>query len=133
MSRALSFFFDLTAVAQVGFFDWQLALRASWARDVSYLIATSLATEQRRRHERALLAGYLARLAASGVSDAPPLDAAWPAYARGMAWGLVVGWLICPPRNYGAEVWGANVGRLVAACADLETFPLLGVHPPSRK
>ena len=45
-----------------------------------------------------------------------------------MAWGLVIGWLICPPNNYGEQVWSANVSRLVAACVELGTFSLLGVN-----
>ena len=42
-----------------------------------------------------------------------------------MAWGLVVGWLLCPPNYYGEELWTANVSRLVAACRELNTFGLL--------
>eukprot|EP00966_Prymnesium_polylepis_P281248 6498280-Prymnesium_polylepis.1 len=45
-----------------------------------------------------------------------------------MAWGLVIGWLICPPNNYGEQIWSANVRRLVAACVDLGTFAQLGVE-----
>ena len=37
---------------------------------------------------------------------------------------LVVGWLLCPPNNYGEELWTANVS-LVAACRELNTFGLL--------
>ena len=53
---------------------------------------------------------------------APEIDEAWRLYSQCMAWGLVIGWLICPPVNYGEAVWSANVQRLVAACVDLGTF-----------
>ena len=46
-------------------------------------------------------------------------------YRKSMAWCLVIGWLICPPQNYGKDVWLGNVNRLVAACKDLGTFELL--------
>jgi hypothetical protein len=110
-----------------GLYDFQLTLQASWARDVSYIMATSLSTEERRKHERALLGEYLAELETLGVSPAPTFDEAWLLYRKAMAWGLVIGWLLCPEQNYGAEILAANVRRLVAACHDLGTFDALGV------
>ena len=114
---------------RAGLYDWQLCLRASWARDVSYLIGTCLPTEARRQHEGALLRGYLRALADAGCAAPPTIADAERLYAQGMAWGLVLGWLICPPNNYGEAIFSANVRRLVAACSDLHTFALLGVHP----
>lgn len=113
--------------AGVGFFDFQLSLRASWCRDVSYIIGTALTPEQRRVHEEALLHAYLSALekAGGGGITPPTFEEAKRLYACGMAWGLVIGWLICPPHNYGPEVLSANVSRLVAACVDLRTFDLL--------
>ena len=35
--------------------------------------------------------------------------------------------LLQPPNNYGEEITGANIRKLVAACKDLDTFALLGV------
>jgi len=40
-------------------------------------------------------------------------------------WGLVIGWLITPPQNYGEEITVANLKRLVAAAQDLATFEAL--------
>ena len=105
-----------------GFFDFQLSLRACWARDVSYLIATSLPIEARRRHEKELLREYLNKLRKYAGSSAPSDEEAMALYSKCMAWALVIGWLICPPINYGEAIWSANVGRLVAACGDLGTF-----------
>jgi hypothetical protein len=41
-------------------------------------------------------------------------------------WGLVIGWLITPPVNYGEEITRANLTRLVTAAQDLETLQALG-------
>ena len=113
----------------VGLYDWQLSLRAAWARDVSYILGTALGADQRRAHEHALLRYYLRELGARlpPGQAAPEFDAAWKLYSQSMAWGLVIGWLICPPNNYGKAIWLGNVDRLVQACVDLDTFPLLGI------
>lgn len=120
---------------KVGLFDWQLMLRATWARDVSYLLGTGLPPALRQQHEEQLLKMYLSCLSheltlrASPTMHAPAFHDAKRLYAQSMAWGLVIGWLICPPANYGKEIWAGNVKRLVAACVHLDTFALLGVHP----
>jgi hypothetical protein len=102
-------------------------IRASWARDVSYILGTALPPALRKRHERALLGEYLKQLSQrlQANQEQPQEEEAWQLYCRAMAWGLVIGWLICPPVNYGQKIWMANVNRLVAACVDLRTFDLL--------
>eukprot|EP00052_Salpingoeca_macrocollata_P025289 m.230088 g.230088 ORF g.230088 m.230088 type:complete len:431 (+) comp22406_c4_seq1:56-1348(+) len=115
----------LPSTDAVGLLDWQLTLRASWARDVAYILGTALTPAARRAHQDALLAGYLQRLAALGVTTAPDFATARRLLAMSMAWGLVIGWLICPADNYGVHILSANVERLVAACVDLDTFALL--------
>ena len=37
-------------------------------------------------------------------------------------WGLVIGWLICPPENYGQPITEANISRTVTAVQDFDTF-----------
>lgn len=110
-----------------GLYDFQLTLRAAWARDVSYILATALSTSDRREHEQALLREYLHELESLGVSSPPSFENAWLLYRKSMAWGLVIGWLLCPEQNYGPEVLSANIVRLVSACQDLDTFGVLGV------
>jgi aminoglycoside/choline kinase family phosphotransferase len=109
-----------------GFLDWQLTMRGAWAHDVTYLIVTALDVPTRRREQRALLAYYLERLAAHGVSDPPDADAAFERYRRTAVWGLVIGWLITPPQNYGVPITAANVERTATACLDLDTFEAIG-------
>jgi hypothetical protein len=42
-----------------------------------------------------------------------------------VVWGLVIGWLITPPVNYGVPITEANIARLVTAAQDLESFRAL--------
>ena len=105
-----------------GLFDWQLMVRGHWAHDVSYVICTGLSIDDRRAHLDHLLKGYLADLADKGVSNAPDFDLAYSQVSRSIMWGLVVGWLITPPANYGEEITTANISKLVAAVMDLESF-----------
>jgi aminoglycoside phosphotransferase (APT) family kinase protein len=107
-----------------GLLDWQLMVRGRWSHDVTYLLVTALETEVRRAEERRLLDHYLAALRGHGV-DAPNAEAAFALHRRTVVWGLVIGWLITPPANYGDAITAANVSRLVAAALDHETFELI--------
>jgi hypothetical protein len=107
---------------RAGLLDWQLMMRGSWAHDVTYYLVTALEPDVRRAHQHQLLAWYLERLAALGVPDVPELDEAFDQYRRAALWGLVIGWLICPPENYGTEITIANISRTVEAIQDLETL-----------
>ncbi len=108
--------------ARGGLLDWQLMMRGSWAHDVTYLLVTSLDPETRRRNQRDLLGEYLDRLAEAGSGGVPSAADAFEQYRSAALWGLVIGWLICPPENYGPEITAANISRTVAAVEDLETF-----------
>ena len=108
--------------ARGGLLDWQLMMRGSWAHDVTYLLVTALDPETRRAHQWDLLGAYLDRLAGSAVGDVPSAADAFEQYRAAALWGLVIGWLICPPENYGPEITAANISRTVAAVDDLETF-----------
>lgn len=105
-----------------GLLDWQLMMRGSWAHDVTYLMVTALDPEVRRAHQHDLLGEYLDRLGAAGVPDAPTPDAAFDECRAAALWGLVIGWLICPPENYGQPITEANISRTVTAVQDFGTF-----------
>lgn len=109
----------------IGLLDWQLMVRGCWAHDLGYALATGLDIEDRRTHERALLAEYLDALARHGVDAPPNHDHAWLCYRRSMIWGLVIGWLITPPQNYGVAITRANIGKMVQAMLDLDTLAAL--------
>lgn len=71
----------------IGFYDWQLVRTGTWVHDVGYFVVGSLATADRREHERDLLQHYLRRLAAEGVTPPQP-DSAWRLYRETPVFGL---------------------------------------------
>ncbi|MFA4836104.1 MAG: phosphotransferase [Dehalococcoidia bacterium] len=107
-----------------GLLDWQLMVKGKWAHDLTYLIVTALNTEDRRKHERDLIQYYLDELRRRGV-EPPGKNEAWKLYRQAIVWGIVIGWLITPPQNYGQAITAANLSRLVTAALDLETFQAL--------
>jgi hypothetical protein len=111
--------------ARGGLLDWQLMVRGRWSHDVTYLMITGMDTELRREQERGLIAHYLDALRRAGVADPPNAEEAWLLYRQSVMWGLVIGWLITPPQNYGEAITVANLERLVAAVQDLETISAL--------
>lgn len=113
-----------------GLLDWQLQVRGCWAHDVVYLLSTALDPEVRRAEGRALLARYLNALASRGVPDAPSPEEAWEWCRRAVLWGLVIGWLITPPENYGLEITTANTTRMVASVQDFDALGAVGEAPP---
>jgi thiamine kinase-like enzyme len=104
------------------FLDWQTVQRGPWALDVSYHIASSLSTPERRANERDLLALYLENLRVLGV-EAPPWDAAWLEYRKAIAHGYFM-WAIT--QQVHLEMIETLLRRLGTAAADLDTFELLG-------
>jgi aminoglycoside phosphotransferase (APT) family kinase protein len=108
-----------------GLLDWQLMVKGSWAHDLTYVMVTALDPEERRKHERDLIAIYLDALRLAGVEQAPSENQAWKLYRQSVVWGLVIGWLITPPQNYGHEITAANLSRIVTAAQDLDTFQAL--------
>lgn len=67
--------------------DWQVALQARGAVDVSQLLSISVTTDLRRAHEPGLLRGYHSRLVAAGVQDYG-YDAFFDDYRRGLLIGF---------------------------------------------
>lgn len=108
-----------------GLLDFQLLVKGNPIIDVNYYLTTALSTEQRRDHEKALINAYLQRLHSLGVRSVPDFDAAWRDYRLASLWGLVIGWLITPPVNYGEAITAANLKRLTAGVADLKPFELI--------
>ncbi|WP_420640103.1 aminoglycoside phosphotransferase family protein [Candidatus Poriferisocius sp.] len=112
----------VTADGRPGLIDWQLCRAGPWARDVAYLLATSLAPEDRRSAEQDLLADYLVRLGPEG----PASEEAWLAYRRHVAYAVeamlvttAVG-VMMP-----AATSQALLARACVAADDLDTFGAL--------
>jgi hypothetical protein len=106
---------------QRGFLDLQLAARGFCMHDVSYTIVTSLSVDDRRAHERDLIAGYRKQLVELGVKAPPTLDELLYEHRLAMAWCLYIGWLTSPTENYGWEITVANHIRISTAYRDLSS------------
>ncbi len=93
--------------------DWQLVRAGPWAADVAYLMATALGHEDRRQHERQLLAAYLDQLADAG--GRPPTAAeAWAQYTAHLVYPLEA---MVITLALGAMQPPRQVGRVVARAA----------------
>lgn len=79
------------AAGQPALLDWQCVSTGGWAFDVAYYLSSALTVEDRRAHERDLLAAYAACLAASG-GPVLTADAALRSYAAYLSYGFLV-WL----------------------------------------
>jgi hypothetical protein len=112
-----------------GLLDFQLLVKGNWCIDVSYYLITALDTEARRRHEAELIEYYLAELDRQGVTGIPDFEEAWHDHRLASIWGLVIGWLITPPVNYGEAITAANIERTTAAVIDLDALAALEVAP----
>lgn len=108
-----------------GLLDFQLMVRGPWCHDLAYLLITGLDIDLRRQHERELIALYRDTLARHGVLNVPTEDEAFLLYRQSAVWGLVIGWLITPPQNYGEEITGANIRKMVTAMIDLDSLASL--------
>lgn len=106
---------------RTGFLDWQLARTGHWSHDVGYFLAGSLAVEDRRSHERALLAGYLEAHAKYGGTP-PSWDEAWSRYRATPAFGLGT-WIhtLSFGRFQSEAACLATIARFAAAYEDLDT------------
>ena len=112
----------VAADGRPGLIDWQLCRAGPWARDVAYLLATSLGPETRRSAERDLLAEYLNQLG----PVAPTIDEAWLAYRRNVVYAVeamlvtaAVG--VMMPKSTSTTL----VNRAARAAADLDSFGAL--------
>lgn len=106
-----------------GLLDWQLALRGSWALDVSYLLTSALTPELRRANERDLLRFYLEQLRAAGAK-APDENEAWLRYRQNALYGVMM-WLITPAGVHSDAAQIEYLRRCLTAAEDLETLASL--------
>ncbi|MFQ6226142.1 phosphotransferase [Nocardia sp. NPDC002869] len=115
---------------RMGFTDWQLVMRGSWAFDVAYTITSGLEVADRRAWERELIAFYLDRLSAAG-GPALSFEAAWLSYRQQslypyFAWMITIGRGALMPEFQPAEVCRAIVHRTATAIMDLEALRAVG-------
>lgn len=111
---------------EAGFIDWQTYTSGHWALDVSHLLCTGLTTDDRRQHEKPLIAYYLDELERHG-GRSPGMATAWRSYRR-MAF-YAFAWAICPPELQPEDVCRVCTERVVAAIADLGVLGALDDQP----
>lgn len=117
-----NWFFD---TAGAGLLDWQLFTSGHWASDVVYALASSMETDDRRVHERDLLAYYLDRIQAA-TGAAPGWDTAWRDYREFSVWGFAT--YLTPGEGVQDETYLDTVGRRHAmAAVDHDALMLLGL------
>ncbi|UGQ13350.1 aminoglycoside phosphotransferase family protein [Yinghuangia sp. ASG 101] len=127
-----------TAAGRMGFADWQITMRGSWAFDYTYTVTSALAVDDRRAWEKDLLGFYLDRLSAAGVK-APDFDAAWDAYRCQtlypyLIWLYTIGRGALQPQMQPSETCLAVIERTANAVVDLASLDAIGdgtgVAPP---
>ena len=110
--------------------DFQTLSLALPARDLAYFLGTSLTVEDRRAHERDLVAAYHAALTSYGVVDYS-LEQCWDDYVFAMIQGPLVSIFGCA---YGARtergdrMFAAMIARSCAAIRDLDTLALVAAQ-----
>lgn len=111
--------------ARLGFYDFGLMAIGSPMRDVSYLIAMTLAPADRRATERALIDEYLDARAALGAASIDP-DDAWLWHRLQAAYTVVASCqsiVARPTDSAGRRAFSAAfVDRAEQAVADLDTL-----------
>ena len=107
---------------RVGFIDWGLSRVSTHLRDVSYFLTMSVDIEERRRHQRELLQGYLDAFRAAGGVDIA-FDDAWTAHRLQASYTVVATFLAYMPSyaaSDGVGLGNALLARSNAALDDLD-------------
>ncbi|WP_280460425.1 aminoglycoside phosphotransferase family protein [Nocardia carnea] len=120
----------ICADGSMGFTDWQLVMRGSWAFDVAYTITSGLEVEDRRSWEPDLIALYIDALHAAG-GPALSFESAWLAYRQQalypyFAWMITIGRGALMPEFQPADICRAIVHRTAHAIMDLDALQAVG-------
>ncbi|KAK2810722.1 hypothetical protein FQN50_002765 [Emmonsiellopsis sp. PD_5] len=111
-----------TSAGKMGFTDWQIIMKGSWAYDVAYTMGSGLAVEDRRSWEKELIAFYLERLDAAG-GKAPDFESAFLAYRQQtiypyMIWLATIGHSAIQPKYQPDEISCSIIERTAHAVMD---------------
>jgi len=107
--------------------DFQTLSLALPARDLAYFVGTSLSVEDRRQHERELVAAYHAALTSYGV-EGYSLEDCWDDYVFAMIQGPLVSIFGCAygtRTDRGDQMFAVMIARTCAAIRDLDTLALV--------
>ncbi|MGF0328456.1 phosphotransferase family protein [Gordonia hongkongensis] len=106
---------------EVTVIDWQTITTGNPLRDIAFLLSTSLTTDDRRRHERGIVASYHRALVTAGVGDYT-LDDCWDDYVGNLIQApliIVFGSAAAQPTERGNAMFDAMLSRSAAAIDDL--------------
>ncbi len=107
--------------------DWQVVTVGSPLRDVAFLVATGLSTENRRAGENAIVDAYHRRLVELGV-DGYSAERCWEDYRYGLFQGpliTVLGAFVAQPTVRGDEMFSIMAERSSTAITDLDAMSML--------
>lgn len=106
----------------LGLSDWGVAHVGPWGRDLAYCLSTGLTVPERRSHETALIAHYLAELRAHGgpaISGHEAREACRSGIMTALAfWTMTAAPVASMPDMQAASTARTFVGRLAAAVSD---------------
>jgi aminoglycoside/choline kinase family phosphotransferase len=122
------FFGSSPGHAPVAVCDWQGIMRGKAMHDVAYFLSQSMPSDQRREHERDLVASWHAGLAEAGVADYGA-EQAWEDYRRAVlymwTYVTVIAGSLDPSNERGVAWMSEMVSRAATAFDDLGVLPLL--------
>jgi hypothetical protein len=107
--------------------DWQVVMVGSPLRDVAFLVATGLSTENRRVGEKGIVGAYHRRLVELAVEDYSA-ERCWNDYRYGLFQGpfiTVLGASVAQATARGDEMFTVMAERSATAITDLEAMSLL--------
>lgn len=102
--------------------DWQTITPGNPLRDIAFLLASSLDPDDRRAHERDIVAAYHAALLGHGVTDYS-LEDCWRDYVESLIQSpliIVFGCGAAMPTERGDRMFTTMLARTAAAIADLQ-------------
>lgn len=106
---------------EVTVIDWQTITTGNPLRDIAFLLSTSLTVEDRRKHERGIVASYHRALVTAGVTGYT-LDQCWEDYVGNLIQApliIVFGSAAAQPTERGDAMFDAMLSRSAAAIDDL--------------
>ena len=110
--------------------DWQTLSLALPARDLAYFVGTSLTVDDRRAHERELVAAYHEALTSYGVAGYS-VEECWDDYVFAMIQGPLVSIFGCAygtRTERGDQMFAVMIARTCAAIRDLGTLELVAAQ-----
>ncbi len=114
---------------EVAALDWQTLTVALPARDLAFLITTSLDAPVRREVERELVSAYHRALLEHGAPESYDLDACWDDYVYAMFQAPLITVFGCAygaPTERGDRMFATMATRACAAIRDHDALRLLG-------